>query len=354
MIPDFPIGHPLGVKEHPIAQCAENRHRGLVERALLCITIMSAACAMDTLPPDTGDNVIVITLDGVRARDVFGGPDPALSAGDHEPTMPALMGSLLDGAVMYGDPLRLQSMTTANPAQVSIPGYMSIFTGYEQPCYNNSCAMVGVETVLEYVQRVRGLRFGEVAAFTSWSKMGRALEQVVGTVVTDIGPPDGAPAAPREWTNARWDRDTFAAAMDYLVRERPRLLYIGLLDSDGWGHADRYGEYVRTLRQYDAWIAEVKAQLAELGDYGARTTIIVTTDHGRGDGDLWTDHNAFLPGSDRVWLYASGPHVTGGPWPEGRHSHADIRPTLEVLFGLPPSTCARCGRPLVEVVGGGT
>lgn len=308
-----------------------------------------AACATEPLPPDPGDNVVLVTLDGLRGREVFGGPDPALSGGDVAATFPLLTASLAEGGVMYGDPARFQAMTTANQAQVSLPGYMSILTGYEQHCYDNDCPMVGVETVLEYVERTRG----GVAVFASWAKMGRAIEHVVGSVTADVGPGEHD-EVPGEWTSARWDRDTFERAVDYLEREQPRLLYVSLVDGDGWAHAGDYAEYLATLRRYDAWIAELRLRLAAMGEYGARTTVIVTTDHGRGDGDLWRDHDSRNPGSERVWLYAAGPHVQGGPFPEGRHSHADVRPTIEALFDLPLSACDRCGAPLAEVVGGGS
>ena len=324
-----------------------NRMRGLA----LVVGGVLAACVVEAPPhEDPGDNVILVTLDGVRRREVFGGPDPALAPGDRDPIFPRLLASLSDGAVMYGDPRQFLPMTTCNQAQVSIPGYMSIFTGYEQPCYDNECPPVGVETVLEYVQRARGLEPGAVAAFASWAKMGRAIEHVTGTITGDIGPAEDATDRAAEW--ARWDRDTFAAAMQYLDERRPRLLYVSLLDADSWGHEGRYDRHLEALRQYDRWIDELRAKLATMGEYGARTTLVVTTDHGRGDGELWTDHNSSLPGSEGVWLYAIGPRVLGGPSPQGRHTHADIRPTIEVLFGLPPSACERCGQPLAEVVDG--
>lgn len=317
----------------------------------LAVATLSGACDGGDYGEDTGENVVLITLDGVRQREMFGTPDPTLSGGDEELAFPLLWESLATEGVMYGDPRRFDVMTTTNDAQVSLPGYMSIFTGYEQPCYDNDCTRVRAETVLEFIHRVRGFAKEDVAVFASWEKIGRALEHVVGTIYTDIGPtPDLVDLPP--WP-ARWDRDTFAAAMEYLETRRPRLLYIALLDADAWGHAHDYGEYLAALRRYDVWIAEVRTRLAAMGDYGARTTLIVTTDHGRGDGELWYDHNSELPGADRVWLYALGPHVAPGVMPEPSvRSSADIRPTLEVLFGIPPTSCVRCGNPLLEVTEG--
>jgi len=314
------------------------------------------ACAPGASVEDPGHNVILVTLDGVRSQEIFGQPPPELAGADTAPAFPLLHASLEHEGVMYGDPTRFDVMTTANPAQRSLPGYMSIFAGFEQKCFDNDCPRTVVETALERIQRQLVLSRGEVATIASWGKMGRAIEHIGGTIYTDIGPSGadaiGATSAP-DWHPARWDRDTWAAAMRYLEAARPRLLHIGLLDADGWAHAGDYASYLGTLRQYDRWIAELRARLATLGDYGARTTIIVTTDHGRGDGAGWTDHNPDLPGSERVFLYAVGPQIAGGRWASAlaRHSSADIRPTLETLFGLEPARCLRCGAVLAEVVG---
>lgn len=114
-----------------------------------------------------------------------------------------------------------------------------------------------------------------------------------------------------------------------------------------------YPEYLAALRRYDAWIVELLRHLRDdLGEYGARTTVMITTDHGRGDGTGWFEHNSGLPGSEKVFLAGFGPHVHVGRQADGiEHDSADLRPTIEVLFGLPASLCTRCGRPAAEIVG---
>jgi hypothetical protein len=39
-------------------------------------------------------------------------------------------------------------------------------------------------------------------------------------------------------------------------------------------------------------------------------TLIVTVDHGRGDGPAWTDHGARVPGAEWVWVGVMGPGVS--------------------------------------------
>lgn len=302
---------------------------------------------------DPGANVILITLDGVRAQEMFGMPDAAREGGDALPAFPRLRAALAEGGVIYGDPTRFDEMTTSNRIQRSLPGYLAIFAGYEQPCYDNDCPRIGVETVLEYVQRVRGYRRGEVAVFASSRMIGRAVESVADTLAIDVGVHGDTGADCVLEGSTRRDRCTWALAMRYLDERRPRLLYVSLVDSDLVAHRRDYREYLAALRRYDGWLDELARHLRDdLGDAGARTTIIVTTDHGRGNGDHWDDHLVTLPGSEQVFLAAFGPQVHHGRLAETRrHAHADLRPTIEVLFGLAPSTCRRCGEPLAEVVG---
>lgn len=334
--------------------CARRRRGGSL--VVVCALAL-AGCPGGPEPtpvlPDPGTNVILLTLDGTRAQELFGMPDASRAGGDDQPVFPQLHEALARSGVIYGDLTAFDEMTTTNNTGRSLPGYMSIFTGYEQPCYDNDCPQVRIETVLEYVQRLRGFAYGQVAVFASWQKLGRALEQVVGRVRIDMGPQPDTTADCIFNQAARLDRCTWALAMRYLDEQRPRLLYISLLDADSWGHRRDYREYLAGLRRYDGWIAELRRHLRDdLGDYGARTTVLITDDHGRGHGDNWFEHNTGLAGSDQVFLAAFGRHVHHGRVvDEAQHTSADVRPTIEVLFGLPASACVRCGQPLAEVIG---
>jgi hypothetical protein len=42
--------------------------------------------------------------------------------------------------------------------------------------------------------------------------------------------------------------------------------------------------------------------------YRGRTSLVITTDHGRGDGrEGWKNHSVDLPGSERIWSAVIGP-----------------------------------------------
>jgi phosphopentomutase len=137
-------------------------------------------------------------------------------------------------------------------------------------------------------------------------------------------------------------------AMDYLVGHRPRFLWIALGDTDEWAHRNDYRGYLEALRFADDVVGELTAHLAEMGEYGAHTTLLVTTDHGR-DGNF-ADHGS--PTSAGVWLMArGGPVAVRGALSLSRVRHLrDIAPTISTLLGEPSPRGAERGEVLDELL----
>ena len=291
-------------------------------------------------PAVSGPNVILVTFDGVRRQEFFGDrPDPDLDKADTAELFPRFWSQRAAEGVVYGNPKNKDVFSVSNASIVSLPAYQSIFAGSPQPCRNNDCGRIGVETFPERFVRELGLPKEQVAIFASWSSIALAVEHKPGTVAVDAGKGGGT----------RRDAETWPVALAYLQTKRPRFLYISLNDSDDQGHAGDYGAYLASLRTYDRWLDELLTKLDGMGDYGKETTVLVTTDHGRGTGKDWRNHNALRPKAALVFLYARGPGVSPGKPSRDWNSHADIRGTVEKLFGIEPRGCLLCGSPLPDV-----
>jgi hypothetical protein len=296
-------------------------------------------------------NVILITLDGVRWSEVFEGTDPELTEAPREPIMNHLTGELALEGMLLGD--RENSwVTVANPVNMSLPGYQSIFAGAPTGCYTNFCRTIRHQTFPEQLQKEFGFSPDEMAAFASWSQIRRAyarrgskLYLNAGDAPSRIEDPvhvaiDGEQARnPAPWNRpgiwrARYDRYTYAHALHYLKTKRPRFLYLSLLDADEYAHAGNYEGYVASLKSYDQWIREIADTLDASGEYGRNTLLIVTTDHGRGDGKDWTEHGFFHPESERIWMYLRGKGIAPGssPLPGTHLSHNSVRMLVESAF----------------------
>lgn len=98
---------------------------------------------------------------------------------------------------------------------------------------------------------------------------------------------------------------------DYIAREQPRLLFVGFGETDVWAHDGKYDKLLRSAQQDDAFIAELWSMMQNMPQYRGRTTFIITTDHGRGDGpDAWRDHGKDVPGAEGIWIGVIGPGIT--------------------------------------------
>ena len=103
-----------------------------------------------------------------------------------------------------------------------------------------------------------------------------------------------------------------------------------------YGHKNDYQSYLLALQRADAFVGDLLRTLDTMGEYGATTTVVVTTDHGRSA--KFTGHGGDHPESGRVWMMAVGGAVPArGVVTAGREYHlADIAGTLLALAGLTP------------------
>jgi phosphopentomutase len=99
------------------------------------------------------------------------------------------------------------------------------------------------------------------------------------------------------------------SALEYLHTRKPRFLYLAYGETDELAHDGKYGHYLRVARQFDQFVAELWATVQSHKHYRGKTTLLISTDHGRGPGKLWTDHGEKTPDAEYIWIAALGPGV---------------------------------------------
>jgi phosphopentomutase len=86
------------------------------------------------------------------------------------------------------------------------------------------------------------------------------------------------------------------------------VLYVGLGETDEWGHGRRYDLYLDAANKADRFLAETWVRLQADPQYRGKTALVVTTDHGRGATRAdWTDHGSGVPGAEFIWAAVLGP-----------------------------------------------
>lgn len=271
--------------------------------------------AAEAPPPAVPTRVVLVTLDGVRWEDVFGAT-PATST----LAMPNLHRLVKDRGIAFGGAGCDHEVRASGPNFVSLPGYIEIFTGKPTTCTHNYCANVATDTI---VDEARAANPGEVAVFASWNRYSAAAAKDRKSIVLSAGARTIKLAAAKDdeklrdllvagaanagypgWGDYRADERTGKIALRYLETKTPRFLAIGLGDADEQAHRGDIAGYRKAIARSDEILGDLDRTLDRMGEAGAHTAVIVTTDHGRAK-NLF-NHGAQAPESARVFIAAFG------------------------------------------------
>ena len=121
--------------------------------------------------------------------------------------------------------------------------------------------------------------------------------------------------------------------MEYLKEHKPRVLFVSLGETDDWAHGGDYAQYLNAAHRADHYIQSSVGNRSEHAEYRGKTTLIFSTDHGRGTkGRGWTDHGEKVKGSEE--------HLDGLP----RARHRCSRRTHNHPCGFTKPDCRDAGR----------
>ena len=307
------------------------------------------------------DNLLLITLDGLRWQELYRGLDRTLAT--HEEYSPrseellsrfwrddpqerahALMPFMHDVVFAQGTHAGNRDAGScariSNPWNFSFPGYSEILSGVVNVDINTNGKIANPEkTLLELLDAQDEFR-GRTAAFASWdvfpwifnversglhvNALGTAVtptdefEKVLLQLSTDI---------PAPWETVRHDAFTHHFARSYLQNQNPRVLYISYGETDDFAHDGRYDEYILAAQRTDRFIREMWELVQSTDGSRDNTVMFITVDHGRGEDPIetWQYHASKLSttgymqslaqyedgivGSENVWMAAMGPGV---------------------------------------------
>lgn len=360
---------------HKLRRRSDTPMNRFVIATAVWMALATSASAQQPVPP-TNDRVILITLDGARTEEIFGGLDvdvlrstlaPQTPVESHPsyrrywaPTreerrqrlLPFFWSLLTQHGSIAGDPALLSSVRLTNRHWFSYPGYSEILLGqaHDDVIKSNDPLRNPFPTVLEEVRTRLGLHRDEVATFGSWGVFNAIAEHTEGATHIDAGvePLEATDAEGRllamlqaqtttPWDGTRFDAYTFRLAMRHLATARPRFLYLAFDETDDWAHDGRYDRVLDTYARTDAYLRELWTWLQAQPDYRDRTHLLITTDHGRGHTPKdWRNHGATTVGSDAVWIALVSPRDNRrGPWKDHPPLFTNqVAATLARWFGL--------------------
>lgn len=305
---------------------------------------VSAVLLGSAQTPASSQHVVVMTLDGLRWQEMFGGADRdyfkrekpgEVSAAERRfwrPTieerrrvlMPFMWQTIAAKGQIFGDPAKGSRVHVTNGLWFSYPGYNEMFAGAPDPRVDSNDKVPNPNvTVLEWLNGRPGFK-GRVAAFGSWDVLPSILNTArsgipVGSGFTPVPSPrtererainELATDLPAYWSYGPFDAPIVYAALEALRTSHPRVLYVMLGEGDEWAHAGRYDLYLDATYRADRFIERMWNTLQSLPEYKGKTTLLVTTDHGRGATTAdWNDHGRKVPAAETTWMAAIGPAV---------------------------------------------
>ncbi len=281
----------------------------MICRIFLAAWLVTAVLVPATLAQDGPQNVVLVTLDGLRGEEVFTGADQRLMVKENGVDKPddlkqkfwresprarreALMPFLWQMAEsnqgwMAGDVYDHQSkVIVTNGLFFSYPGYSELLCGLaDAKIISNDKKYNTNVTVLEWLNQQPDLQ-GQVAAFGSWDVFPYIINDKrshipvnAGWQKFEVGNADRLATLNEvseqlfhQWDGVRYDVLTTGGAIEYLKAKQPRVLYVSLGETDDWAHAGKYDRYLLAAQQNDHFIRQLWETCQSLSSHRGRTT----------------------------------------------------------------------------------
>ncbi|HQS55785.1 MAG TPA: alkaline phosphatase family protein [Sediminibacterium sp.] len=288
-------------------------------------------------------NLFIITTDGFRWQEVFKGADLILIRNSkavkdtgilidqfwHEnleerrkKLLPFFWSVIAKKGRLSGNKDFGNEVKVANLYKISYPGYNEILTGFADKNFIPNLAVQNRNSnLLEYFNKLEAYS-GRVVAFSSWNILPFILNEKRSGITVNGGyesldESDSLNNIINQLQNGisekkhtRQDLLTFASAKNYIESKHPKMLFLGLGETDEFAHLGRYDQYLQKAHQFDQMIAELWYYVQTDPFYKDNTVFVITTDHGRGSKTLnWAKHGFWVKGSGEAWMAMIGPGI---------------------------------------------
>jgi hypothetical protein len=289
-------------------------------------------------------NIFIITIDGFRWQEVFRGADLKLIADNNfvkdtnlikeqfwsddemerkKMLMPFFWNVIAKRGVLLGNRDYDNKVNVSNIYKISYPGYNEILTGFADKKFIANLPLRNYNSnVLEYLNKSETYA-GKVAAFSSWNVIPFILDEKHNSFNVNGGYEalDEEQDSLNSFINAvqnkvndkshtRKDLLTYASAKNFIEKNHPKVLFLGLGETDDFAHKKEYDQYLYKGKQVDQIIGELWYYVQTDPFYKNNTTFIITTDHGRGSkGAKWSTHGFWIKGSGETWMAMIGNNI---------------------------------------------
>lgn len=295
----------------------------MIRRILLSSLLFALAFAPVANAEDEERYVVLVTIDGLRWEELFRGADPSLvtdaqyraryvDVPNRALALAPFLLSFADAGALIGNRDQGSCARVENTFWFSYPGYAEMLAGRPNPAIRYNAPIPNEDvTVLERLAQA-GL---SVRVFAEWDVALAILNTERSGLQVFVPPNPNLPHDPQVMSAAR-----------EIFRDPPRVAWIALGDTDNRAHEGLYEQYLAAATDADNFLRELWDAYQANPNTAGRTTLIVTTDHGRGRAanDRWEGHGSgrwrhiIVPGlrregSDAIFMAVRGPGPIAAP-----------------------------------------
>jgi hypothetical protein len=358
---------------------------------LVCVLMLGMVAG--AICQDNDPNVILITLDGFRWQELFEGADSLLlinkqaTRDEHaaisywhqdarrrrEILMPFFWSEVATHGQLLGNRNYENKVNCDNPHWFSYPGYNELLTGFVDPRIRSNDTIDNPNmTVFEFISHQPGYE-NKVAAFGTWGVFPFIFREDSSRIYVNAGEDEATPLitpiTEREQllnelqglmpnpVTERHDVFTMFYAIEYMKREHPKAVFIGFDETDSYAHGGMYDKYLDAAHRSDALIKKLWTFIQSDPRYRNNTTLIITTDHGRGRGYRhdkmnWRSHGRLALGSGEVWVAAIGPDIpaAGEIMEDDKATLSQVASTVAAVLGFDYTNARPVAKPLDTII----
>jgi hypothetical protein len=350
-------------------------------KPLIFLFLFGCTCSLNAQTTGNSDYVFLVMTDGFRWQEVFSGADSAMindqrmvkdveltrqmywdstAEGRRKKLLPFFWQVIASKGQLYGNRSLDNKVSVSNPYKISYPGYSEILTGWADPLLIPNLSLNNRNTnLLESLNR--NSRFnGQVVAFGSWKVFPYIFNSRRSNIPVNSGymaNKDDADStdgiidqlqnATAHQSNTRHDLLTYSCAKEYIINHHPSVVFIGFGETDESAHSGRYDLYLQHASAVDRMISELWYFIQTDPHYKGHSTLIITTDHGRGNRqDTWHKHGTFTKGSGETWiaLLGAGINARGEMSAPGQIYAKQVAGTISQLLGADFDTDRSIGK----------
>ena len=370
--------------------------RCLLSAALLLLSSQATGSLRAEPPamPHKTENILFVMLDGFRWQELFTGAEEELidkarggvenveetkklfwrdtPEARREVLLPFIWEVIAKEGQIYGNAKKSSVARVTNLLNFSYPGYSEVLCGYPDMWVSSNDKIYNRNvTMLEWLHQKPEFT-GKIAAFTSWdvfpyiinaprsgilvnSGFSKVGEIPTTSSVTQLNNLISQASGGGNLT--RFDALTFQAGLEYLKAKKPRILYLSFDETDAHGHGGHYDRLLASAHKEDGYLRQLWETVQGMPEYRGKTTLVITTDHGRGNAPVeWKSHAANILPSQYTWIAFLGPDTPalGERQKVPMIGQNQIAATVASLLGYDYNAAQpKAGKPIADVLPSG-